>query len=128
MTHQPKTTSDYRRDRLRQALRGAKRAIRDGSTLFFHLFLSAMLVAAGWTLAFDAFDWIVLLLCIVAVFAAEFFNIALQRLAQAVDPGHNAPLEQAQEISQAAVLVVALGALAALTLVFAVRIAVFFGG
>ena len=64
----------------------------------------------------------VLALAVAGVMAAELFNTALERLADAVDTEHNPTIGEALDIASAAVLVAALGAATVGSIVFGYRL------
>ena len=59
-----------------------------------------------------------LALAVAGVMAAELFNSAIERLADAVDTEHNPTIGEALDIASAAVLVASLGAAAVGSIVF----------
>jgi diacylglycerol kinase (ATP) len=105
------------------ALHGMKLGIRAQSSFFGHFFVTAAVVATGITLNVSLLEWCLLSLSIVAVLAAEMFNSALEWLAQVTDAKHSKTLENALDISSAAVLLQTLGAIVVGLIVFSQRLA-----
>ena len=104
------------------AFRGMKRGLRGDSSFFVHLFMAAAVAMAGLALKVTLVEWCLLILCVAGVLAAEMFNTALERLAQAVDQRPNDHLRDALDMGSAAVLLAALGAVAVGTTVFVYRL------
>ena len=109
-----------RRGRFSQAFRGTKRSVRGESNFFVYLFSTAAVLVAAMALDASLVEWAVLLLCVTVVLGAEMFNTALQRLAQG-STNSRPHLSEACDISQAAVLVVTIGAGVVALLILAAR-------
>ena len=98
------------RDKLADSLRGLVTGVRGQSSFAVHLVMAIAVVLAAAALRVSLAEWCLLVLCIAAVLAAEYFNTALERLARAIDRNHNAHLGSALDLASAAVLVTAIGA------------------
>jgi diacylglycerol kinase len=94
------------------AVRGIAVGTRGQSSFAVHLAVALAVVIAAWLWDVSRWEWCVLVLCIVAVLAAELFNSAIEHLAQAITADHNDHLRDALDISSGAVLVASLGAVA----------------
>ena len=92
------------------AFRGWRRGMRAESNFFVHLFVAALVVAAGLVLRVSWLEWCLLALCIGSVLAAEMFNTAIEHLAKAVTREQDDLLRDALDMSSAAVLLTAIGA------------------
>lgn len=108
--------------KFRSAFRGARRGLRSESNFFVHLFVAALVVVAGLVLSVEWVEWCLLFLCIASVLAAEMFNSAIEHLAKAITREHDAWIEDALDISSAAVLLSAIGASVVGLAVFAHRV------
>jgi len=75
-----------------------------------HVVAAAGVVLAGWLLDVRAWQACVLSLCITLVLVVELLNTALERLAKAVARGQNEHVRDALDVSSAAVLAAAGGA------------------
>ena len=75
-------------------------------------------VVMGFVLKVSSADWRWLVLAMVAVWAAECINTALERLADAVSEERHPLIKQAKDMAAAAVLVTAIGAAVIGVLVF----------
>lgn len=98
------------REKFRDAFRGVVLGIRGQTSFVVHLTAAVLVVFAAAGLRVSAGDWCLLLLCTAAVFTAELFNSAIERLARAVDHQHNEQIRDALDIASGAVLVAAIGA------------------
>ena len=75
-----------------------------------HLVAAVAVVAAGQGLDLATGDWLWIVAAIVAVFAAEAFNTALESLADAVHPETHPLIKRAKDAAAGAVLMTAIGA------------------
>jgi diacylglycerol kinase len=116
------------RGRFMQAYRGTKRSVRGESSFFVHFFSAAALCIAAAALGASLLDWAILLLCITGVIAAEMFHAATIRLCGLLPPGESGAAREVADISQAAVMVVSLGAAIVCLLLLAHRLGVVLGG
>lgn len=98
------------RRKFHHAFRGFKCGIRGQSSFAVHFFVAAMVMAAGVTLGLTLTRWLIVLLCITLVLAAEMFNSALEHLARAINDSYDPHLRDALDIGSAAVLITAVGA------------------
>ncbi|MEX0704310.1 MAG: diacylglycerol kinase family protein [Planctomycetales bacterium] len=107
------------RQRLVDAERGMTLGLRSDSTFFVHFFAIAVVVAGGTVLGLSLVEWVLIVLAITLVLAAEMFKQVLNAVLRSV--GHHFAREAAQSlrIATAAVFVTIGGALLAVTLVFA---------
>ena len=92
------------------ALRGVAVAVREEDSFVVHLPAALVVMAlASWRGVSEA-QWLLLVLCVVVVLAAELFNSAIERLATAVTQEVDPAIRDALDIASGAVLVVAAGA------------------
>lgn len=89
-----------------------------------HLVVAAAVFAVAVVLGVSLIEWCVLILCVAAVTIAELFNTALEHLARAVTHEHNEEIRDALDTSSGAVLLVAIGAAIAGSLIFMHRLGV----
>lgn len=69
-------------------------------------------------LGISKIEWIVVIACITAVFAAELFNTALERLCDKVHPQIDPSIKQCKDLAAAAVWVLSLASLCAGLIIF----------
>lgn len=67
-------------------------------------------MAVGWWLQVSHAQWLVLVLCVTMVIAAELFNSAIEHLARAITREEHPEIRDALDIASGAVLVAAIGA------------------
>jgi diacylglycerol kinase len=94
------------------ALRGIVVGTRDQTSFDVHLIAALAVIIVGWYLGVSRLEWCVLLLCIVAVLAAELFNSAFEQLAKAVTDEEHPRIRDALDVCSGAVLVASIGAAA----------------
>ena len=94
----------------RYAIRGLVLVARTQHNSWIHAFASALVVFAGFALRVSAGDWCWLVLAMMAVWASEAFNTALEQLADAAVPETHPLIQGAKDAAAAAVLVSAIGA------------------
>lgn len=108
--------------KFRHAIRGVRMGMRGQSSFAVHLFMAALVAAAGAVLRPNLVEWYVLALCIAMVLGAEMFNSALEGMAKAISREQDPHLADALDMGSAAVLIVALGAAAVGAAVFLTRL------
>ncbi len=96
--------------------------MRGQSSFSVHIFVAAVVVAAGVVLGVDLSEWCVLVLCIAIVLCAEMFNSALESLAKAVTDQWDPNVGRALDIGSGAVLIAAIGAMVVGTMIFVNRL------
>lgn len=89
---------------------GIVRLVREERNARIHLLATLVVVAAGCGLHLSAVEWALIVLAIVAVWAAEAMNSAIERIADVVSPGHHPMIGAAKDLAAGGVLVVAVGA------------------
>lgn len=77
---------------------------------WIHTVLTVMVVILGFTFSITRMEWIVVVLCIALVLAAEAFNTAIERLVNLVSPQQNKLAGDVKDIAAGAVLICAIGA------------------
>lgn len=76
----------------------------------FHLIAAVVVVAAGFLFGISHTEWMVVMLCIGTVIAAELFNSAIERLVDLVSPEWQKIAGEVKDIAAGAVLVTAIAA------------------
>lgn len=72
--------------------------------------VSFVAVIAGVILKFAALEWIVLIMCVTAVLAAEAVNTAVENICDRIEPGHDTLIGKIKDIMAGFVLIVVVGA------------------
>ena len=110
--------------KFRCAFRGVTFAVHSQSSFAVHLAVAAAVVVAGLLLQVSLVEWCLLVLCIVAVVAAELANTAIEHLARAITDEHNEEIRDALDVTSGAVLLAAISAAIVGTLVFLHRLGI----
>ncbi len=92
------------------AWRGIVIGVRGQSSFAIHLLAAVAVVALASWLRVSRIEWLILILCIASVFAAELFNTAIEHLARAITREENPEIRDALDIASGAVLATSLGA------------------
>jgi len=104
------------------ATRGAHVAVTGGNGFALHGVAAVAVLLFAWWLECSTAEWLILILCITAVIAAELFNTAIEHLARAITSEQHPEVRNALDISAAAVLAVAIGAKVVWVVVLASRL------
>ena len=89
------------------AWKGIRCCIGKEQNLNFHLIATVVTVIAGFLLEITRIDWMIVILCIGVVIAAELFNSAIEKLVDLVSPERHPIAGQVKDIAAGAVLVCA---------------------
>lgn len=89
------------------AWQGIRCCIGKEQNLSFHLIATVLAVVAGWRWGITRTEWMIVLLCIGMVIAAELFNTAIEKLVDLVSPERHPLAGQVKDIAAGAVLVCA---------------------
>ena len=95
---------------LRCALRGVCLVFLSQRNARIQAGIAAAVVAAGAWLGLTPAEWCWIVFVIMAVWAAEAFNTAVERVADLVSPAHHPLAGQAKDVAAGAVLITAAGA------------------
>ncbi|MFR5758759.1 MAG: diacylglycerol kinase family protein [Bacteroides cellulosilyticus] len=68
------------------AWKGIRQCVGKEQNLSFHLITTTVVIAAGFFFGITRTEWIVIILCIGVVIAAELFNTAIEKLVDLVSP------------------------------------------
>lgn len=108
------------------AWKGIRCCVGKEQNLSFHLIATVVTVIAGFTFGISRTEWMIVLLCIGAVIAAELFNTAIEKLVDLVSPERHPIAGQVKDIAAGAVLVCAVAAAMAGLLIFTPYLTRFF--
>jgi diacylglycerol kinase (ATP) len=106
----------------RYAGSGVRHFFRVENNARIHLAASILAVALGCYLGLERVEWAVLALTIAAVWAAEAFNTAIERLVDLVQPEHDPRAGAIKDLAAAAVLFASWGALGVGAFLFLPRV------
>lgn len=110
----------------RYAFRGVYILLRDERNAWIHLAAALAVIGAGAWLGLSRTEWLVVVVVIAAVIAAEAFNSALERLCDRVSTEHHPLIGEAKDLAAGAVLITALGAAVAGLIIFVPKICALF--
>jgi diacylglycerol kinase (ATP) len=92
------------------AFRGWWHVIKTQQNAWIHSVVTIAVVIVGLWLGLPARDWAVLLVTIAMVWAAEFFNTAIEAVVDLASPMHHPLAKVGKDVGAAAVLIAALAA------------------
>ncbi|MEL7425673.1 MAG: diacylglycerol kinase family protein [Bacteroidota bacterium] len=92
------------------AFKGIATLFRTQVHAWIHLVAMVMVIALGLFFGIKSWEWVVLILCITLVLAAEAFNTAIEFLTDLVSPDFHPLAGKAKDTAAAAVLISAIGA------------------
>ena len=92
------------------ATRGLRFALANEISFSVHVPTALVVVLVATWLRVSLIEWLVLVLCISSVFAAECFNTSIERLARVVTAEEHPEVRNSLDVAAAAVLVVSIGA------------------
>lgn len=98
--------------------RGVRTMLVSQHNAWLHAVATLGVVVLGVVCQVERFEWLVLVLAVVAVWTAEALNTALEFLCDVASPDFHPLVEKAKDVAAGAVLICALGATAVGLLVF----------
>ncbi len=93
------------------AMNGLRTVWQEEANFRTETYIAVSAVVLGVWLKFSAFEWMILILCIIAVLAAEIVNTAIEDLCDRVEPAHDPVVAKIKDIMAGFVLLVSVGAL-----------------
>lgn len=90
------------------AFNGLWLLIRDEHNARIHLVVAILTIAAGFYFSITSFEWLILILTIGFVFVAEFFNSAIEAIADKVSEEKNPMIKKAKDLAAGGVLFAAI--------------------
>ncbi len=93
------------------AFSGIRSMLVTQKNAWIHALATLVVVACGFIFRINQFEWCWILLAIVTVWTAEALNTAFEFLADVASPSFHPKVKKAKDISAAAVLITAAGAL-----------------
>jgi diacylglycerol kinase (ATP) len=102
----------------RFATRGMRSMLCSQHNAWIHAVASVVVVGAGIFCGLSRIEWCVIVIAIMAVWAAEAMNTSLEFLCDVASPDFHPLIEKAKDVAAAGVLIVAIGAIVIGLLVF----------
>jgi diacylglycerol kinase (ATP) len=107
--------------------RGIRTMLVSQHNAWIHAVVTLVVVASAIAFGVGGFEWLALILAVVAVWTAESLNTALEFLCDVASPEFHPLVEKAKDVAAGAVLICAFGAAAAGAIVFAPYVSAAFG-
>jgi diacylglycerol kinase (ATP) len=104
------------------AINGILYLVKSQHNFWIHLFAAVVVVAAGFVFEVSATEWLVLILTIGSVLAAEAFNTAIELMVDKISPEYNKTAGLIKDVAAGAVLIMAIAAVVTGALIFAPKI------
>ncbi len=104
------------------AFNGIKNAFYTQHNIWIHLFATIFVIASAFIFKISTTEWLIIILCISIVFAAEIFNSAIELLTDMVSPEINQKAGKVKDMAAAAVLITAAGAFVSGLIIFIPKI------
>ncbi|MBZ4190424.1 diacylglycerol kinase [Niabella beijingensis] len=101
---------------------GLKAAFLSEQNFRVHVVAAVLVVLMGAVFDVHAFEWLILIICVVMVMGMELLNTAVEKLCDRIMPEKDPGIRYIKDVSAAAVLVVAIGAAAAGLIIFIPRL------
>lgn len=101
------------------AFQGIATLFRTQAHAWIHLLATLLVIALAYFFGVKPWEWVVLVLCITLVLAAEALNTAIEFLTDLVSPDYHPLAAKAKDTAAAAVLICALGAVIVGIFIFA---------
>lgn len=92
------------------AWKGLTSCVGKEQNLSFHFLAAILVIVSGYLLDISRTEWIIIVLCIGMVIAAELFNSAIEKLVDLVSPEWHPIAGKVKDIAAGAVLVCAITA------------------
>jgi diacylglycerol kinase (ATP) len=108
------------------AFRGLGWAFRQEHNLWIHTLAAAVAIALGFLLHISALEWTVIVVVIAGVFVSELINSAIESLVDLCSPDFDERAGRTKDMAAGAVLIAALGALAAGLIIFVPKLLALF--
>lgn len=100
-----------RLESFKYAFNGIYLLFRDEHNSRIHLFFAILVIAAGFYFEITSNEWLILILTMAFVFVAEFFNSAIEALADKVSEEKHPFIKKAKDVAAGGVLVAALASI-----------------
>ena len=100
------------------AFKGIFLLLKNEHNAWIHLLAAVFVVLAGFYFAITKIEWMIEVLAIGLVFAAEAFNSAIEALVDKISPGYDETAGKIKDLAAGAVLIVAIVAAIAGIIIF----------
>ena len=110
-----------RKNAFRYAFKGIAELIKKEAHAKLHILAAVLVTVAGFWFRIECWEWVSIVICIGAVFMAEAFNSAIERLADKISREKDPLIGQAKDLGAAAVLLFAIASLIVAAIIFLPR-------
>ena len=104
------------------AVNGLKAAFRTEQNFRLHTMAALLAVLLSFFLKITAYEWLIIILCIVGVMALELVNTSIEKICDRISPEKHPQIKYIKDAAAAAVLIVAAGAFIAGLVIFLPRL------
>lgn len=104
------------------ALNGIRHCFSKEAHFKVHFLFAIGVIAAGVFLEISTYEWLIILVCIGSVLAAELINTAIETLSNIVHKEKHEGIRQVKDMAAAAVLIMAISAAVCGTVIFIPKI------
>ncbi|HEX7755348.1 MAG TPA: diacylglycerol kinase family protein [Niabella sp.] len=104
------------------AVNGLKAAFRAEQNFRLHTMAALLAVLLSFFLKITAYEWLIIILCIVGVMALELVNTSIEKICDRISPEKHPQIKYIKDAAAAAVLIVAAGAFIAGLVIFLPRL------
>jgi len=104
------------------ALNGIRRCFSKEAHFKVHAVVTLLVIVAGFVFKVSSMEWLIILICIGAVLAAELINTAIEELCNIVHKEKHDGIKLVKDMAAAAVLVTAISAAVCGTVIFIPKI------
>ena len=115
------------KNKFKPAILGIKSIIRHDYAIRIHLAIALIVSAAGWFFNISNIEWLVVILCIGFVLAAETFNSVIEKLCGLVDDRYNQRIKTIKDISAGGGLIAAIASAIAGMIIFLPKLLIILG-
>jgi len=109
------------------AFNGLWLLIRDEHNSRIHLVFAVLTIFGGFWFKISSTEWMILMLTIALVFAAEFFNSAIEALADKISPEVDPSIKKAKDVAAGGVLLSAIISVIVGVLIFGAKLLMIIG-
>lgn len=115
---------EYKRliNSFRYAIEGFISSFRTERNMKIHILAMLAVIVLGFILKLNTIEWCICVTIIVLVISAELFNTAIETVVDMISPEKNEKAKLAKDISAAAVLTLAIGAIIIGVIIFTPKI------
>jgi diacylglycerol kinase len=96
------------RNKFRNAFKGIGFLLINESNAWIHLFFTVIVITGGFYFNITSTEWLMILLCIGAVFTAEALNTAIERFCDLEHREENKQVRVIKDLSAGAVLIISI--------------------